>query len=313
MKRSDWKPPEFVTLNDLDAVFRVCTMSSKEVIQSPNDNLKINVIARPEAFYRRFAKSIFKRMVAARQEGRKFVALLPVSPVKQYPILADMITQYRLPMDHCHLFLMDEYALPDGRLVPENFPFSFRNYMFNSFLLFVDKSLHPPLDQIYTPGPDTVDRYADMIAALGGAEVAYGGIGWSGHLAFIDPMANEWGDLDDMDAFLNQGPRFCHLSPATTMQTSLRAFDSAFPLAPSHAYSIGPAQIRDAAFRSIWCDGYPWQNFIWRYAAHGDVTAHVPATMLQLWPSEINIMPDLAGMRSTNWSVIRDYYKSLPE
>jgi glucosamine-6-phosphate deaminase len=313
MKRSDWRPQDFVTLRDLDETLRVCALSKSEAVAPPNGNLKINVIDRPEAFYRRFAKDIFKRMVAARQQGRKFVALLPVGPVAQYPILADMITQYRLPMDHCHLFLMDEYALPDGRLAPDDFPFSFRNYMLNSFLLFVDKSLHPPFEQIYAPGPGNVERYADMIAEAGGAEVAYGGIGWSGHLAFIDPVDGQWGDLDDMDAFLNQGPRFCRLNPATAMQNALRTFDSAYPLAPSHAYSIGPAQIRDAAYRSIWCDGYPWQNFIWRYAAHGRITPRVPATMLQLWPGEINVTPSLTAMPSTNWAVIRDYYNALPE
>ena len=313
MKRSDWQPHEFIALRDLDEVLRVCALSTKEILHAKGGQLKINLINRPDAFYRRYAKDIFKRMVAAHHEGRSFVCILPVGPVKQYPILADMINQYRMPMTHCHIFLMDEYALPDGSAVPDNFPFSFRNYVLNNFLQLVDSSLHPPMEQIHTPGPDNIERYAGMMAEAGGVDVIYGGIGWSGHVAFIDPLEEVWGDLDDLDGFLNQGPRFCSLSPATVMQNSLRASDSAYPMVPSHAYSIGPAQIRDARHRSFWCDGYPWQNFIWRYAAHGRVTPRIPASILQLWPGDINIIPDLADMHSVNWGAIHSYYQSLPE
>ena len=313
MKRSDWQPHEFVPMKDLDACLAVAAMTEEEALAPKSPHLRVNVIKRELAYYRRYAKAIFKYFMNSRNEGRRFVGILPVGPVKQYPILADMVNQYRLSLDHCHIFLMDEYALPNGDAVPDNFPFSFKNYMLNNFLKLVDVSLHPPLEQIHAPGPGNVEKYADMIADLGGAEVVFGGIGWSGHVAFIDPVEESWGDMDDMDTFLEQGPRFCKLNPATAMQSSLRAFDSAYPMVPTHAYSIGPAQIRDAGFRSFWCDGVPWQNFIWRMAAHGPVTPRVPASMLQLWPGEINIIPSLQGMNSMNWGIVQAYYQSLPE
>lgn len=313
MKKSDWQPQDFIAMRDLQACLDVCALTESELTTHKNPDFKINVIKREEAFYRRYAKDIFKRLVAARDQSRAFVAILPVGPVKQYSILADMINQYRLPLGHAHIFLMDEYALPDGREVPENFPFSFKSYMLNNFFRLVDPALHPPLSQIHAPGRGNINGYAQRIADLGGAEVVYGGIGWSGHVAFIDPVAESWGGLDDLDAFLNQGPRFCRLSPQTAMHAALRAFDAAYHFVPAHAYSIGPAQIRDAAHRSFWCDGHPWQNFIWRLAAHGPVTPRVPASMLQLWPGEINLIPSVMSMDTLNWGVIRDYFMSLPD
>jgi glucosamine-6-phosphate deaminase len=313
MKKSDWQPHDFIAFRAVGACLDVCAMTAREAARTSNPNLRINVITRPEAFHRRYAKDIFKRLVAARDQGRRFVGIFPVGPVKQYAILADMINQYRLSLNHSHIFLMDEYALPNGDTVPEDFPFSFRSYILNNFLKLVDPSLHPPLSQIHAPCRENIERYADMIAELGGAEVVYGGIGWSGHVAFIDPVAESWGDLDDLAGFLNQGPRFCALSPSSVMHNSLRTFDSAYPVVMTHAYSIGPAQIRDAGFRSFWCDGVPWQHFIWRLAAHGPVTPRIPASILQLWPSEINIIEPLMSMDSLNWGQLRDYYSRLPE
>jgi glucosamine-6-phosphate deaminase len=312
MRKRDWQSAAFLPFGNIDSCLRVAAMSEEEVLKHKNPDLKIFVYETEADFNLAYAEDIFKRIKAARDEKRRFVGIFPVGPFGQYPVLAEILNRERLALYHCHFFTMDEYALEDGSSVPEDFPFGFRNFFINCFIGAVDIELRPPMNQIHVPGKENIREYADMIAGPGGAEIIYGGIGWSGHFAFVDPVAESWGNLDDVKTFAGQGPRFCRLHDVTVLQSSLRAFDSTYPLAPRFAYSIGPAQVRDAGYRSFWLNGAPWQNFIWRLAIHGPVTPRVPASLLQLWPGEAHLLRAVVPM-SKNWSEILKYYRGLED
>lgn len=45
----------------------------------------------------------------------------------------------------------------------------------------------PSQKQIHGPSNANLKDYGKMIADLGGADVCCGGIGWSGHIAYIEP------------------------------------------------------------------------------------------------------------------------------
>jgi glucosamine-6-phosphate deaminase len=176
-----------------------------------------------------------------------------------------MINAERLSLRHLHTFNMDEYANEDGVTAPVSWPGSFQRAMLEGFFALVDPELRPPEDQIHFPTSDAITDYSARIEAAGGADVCYGGIGWSGHIAFWEPQLGAEFD-GDLEAWKRAGARLVELHPMTVMQNALHSFGSDWSWVPPKANTIGPREVLGAKHRSFWLDGdlgggVSWQRF----------------------------------------------------
>lgn len=289
---------KFIPFQDREECERVRKITKEEITKHPNPEFKIRVIESKEDFYFQFALDIVTRIVEAREKNQKLVLILPVGPMPQYPIAAEMINRLRIPMDHVYTFNMDEYADEEGDTAPPTWPGSFQKAMWDNFFLKIDPQLRPPEKNIYFPTQEVLKDYAKMIDDLGGADCCYGGVGWCGHIAFWEAhLGFEFGD--DLEAFKQAGPRIVELHPMTIMQNALHSFSGDWSWVPPKAATIGPAQIVQAKDRSFWLDGYigggvSWQRFIARLAAHGRVNTLVPASILQTLPGTYTLLGGVA-------------------
>jgi len=292
-----YRMADFLDFKDRDVCERVRRIPREEITRHPNPDFKIEVIQDEAQFYAAFATDIVARIQRALVEGRRFVAIFPVGPTAQYPIAARMINELRIPMHHVHTFNMDEYADEDGNTAPADWEGSFQKCMFDSFFNLIDPDLRPPREQIHFPTTDVLDRYADMIEAVGGVDMCYGGIGWCGHIAFWESsLGYEFGD--DMAAYLKAGPRLVTLTPMTILQNAMSSFGGDWSWVPPKANTIGPAQVMAARDRSFWLSyltaDVSWQRFIARLVAHGPVNTFVPGSILQTVPTRYVLLGGVA-------------------
>ena len=142
-----------------------------------------------------------------------------------------------------------------------------------------------------------------MIADLGGADVCYGGIGWSGHIAYIEPGSEAFA-ARSLEEWKKIGPRIVELTPFSILQNCLGpefGQSGDWSAVPPKGATIGPAEIIGAKLRSSW-NGFrvghsmvSWQRFTVRLAAHGPVTPLVPASIIQTVPSELHLSETLAA------------------
>lgn len=287
----------FIDFRDRQACERVRAISRDEITRHDNPDFLIAVIDDGQTFYRRFAEDLVGRIRDARDAGEQFVAILPVGPMPQYRIAAELINRERLPLSHVHTFNMDEYADEDGNTAPSTWVGSFRRAMWEHFFSLVEDDLRPPEGQIHFPTGATATTYSDQIAELGGADACYGGIGWCGHIAFWEShLAAEFDGLDD---YLAAGSRVVDLHPMTIMQNALHSFGGDWSWVPPRAVTIGPRDIMGAKHRSLWLDGaigggVSWQRFIARLVAHGPVSTAVPGSILQLARTDYTLLGDVA-------------------
>lgn len=288
----------FISFRDQEALERVRAIKKEDYTKHPNPDFKIQVIEDKEQFYIEFALDLVTRIRTALEENRKFVGILPVGPVPQYEIAARIINEFRIPCHHVYCFNMDEYADQDGNTAPASWPGSFQMAMQRNLIQKIDPELRPPENQIFFPTSDTWKDYDKMIEDLGGADVCYGGIGWCGHIAFWEShLGLEFGD--DLESFKQAGTRHVELHPMTIMQNALHSFGGDWSAVPPKAITIGPKQILGAKHRSFWLDGYlgggvSWQRFIARLVAHGPVSTLVPGSILQLAPTDYNVLGGVA-------------------
>jgi glucosamine-6-phosphate deaminase len=288
----------FLTFRDREACDRVRAIPRERLAEHASPQFRITLVDEASDFYTRFAADLVGRIRAARDEGRQFVAILPVGPMPQYEIAARMINAERLSLRHVHTFNMDEYANEDGVTAPASWPGSFQRAMFEGFFERIYGELGPPEDQIHFPTSAAIGEYSARIDALGGADVCYGGIGWSGHIAFWEPQLGAEFD-GDLEAWKGAGARLVELHPMTVMQNALHSFGGDWSWVPPKANTIGPREVLGARHRSFWLDGdlgggVSWQRFIARLVAHGPVSEFVPGSILQTARTDYTILGSVA-------------------
>jgi glucosamine-6-phosphate deaminase len=288
---------EFIDFQDKAACDRVRGITREEITQHPNPDFKIQVIDGHPELFGAFATDLVLEIKRALDEGRQFACILPVGPVEQYPIAANMINRFRIPMHHVHTFNMDEYADEHGNTAPADWPGSFQKAMFDKFFDLIDEDLRPPLDQIHFPASNNLERYPEMMDEAGGVDVCYGGIGWCGHIAFWEShLGHEFGG--DLEAYMQASARIVTLNPMTIMQNALHSFGGDWSSVPPKAATIGPGEVMAARYRSFWLPygsaEVSWQRFIARLVAHGPVNTFVPGSILQTAPGAYVIVGSVA-------------------
>jgi glucosamine-6-phosphate deaminase len=301
MAEFTYDPAECLTFRDAEACRKARQITREQITDHPNGNFTIKVIENEQAFAFGYIIDILTTIKTALDENRPCVLILP-APNPNYALLAHMINQLKIPCHHVHTFNMDEYADQDGNSAPLDFRGGFRYWMYRDLFDRIDPTLRMDDSQIHFPMKENVNDYSRMLDDLGGAEKAYGGIGWCGHIAFYEPHVAVERHGEDMDSFLQQGTSLVDLHPITCAQNSLYGDAGAagdWSWVPPKAYTIGPKDLADSTLVSFW-DGFGagegyWQRFISRLAAFGPVTPAVPASMLQIVDAELILSGPVAA------------------
>ena len=309
-KEFSFEPSQWAPFRDRSVCERVRGISKSEITSVDNPNLSVEILPDTDiAFYR--INDIFTRIQDSDRENRRLVLILP-QPHPQYRKVAWLINKHRVSCRNLFTFNMDEWADQDGNVAPESYRNGFMNAHLTNFYAQIDEELRPPRDHIHGLSNSNLNSYHSMMADLGGVDVCYGGIGWSGHIAFVDPGSP--GFAGSLDEFTEMGARIVTLNPFTLAQSSLDpdfGMSGDWSAIPPKAATIGPREVLAARLRSSWNSfciaGTPvsWQRFTVRLALHGPVTPEVPASILQLGKSEVHlaesITEDISESKELSW------------
>jgi len=224
---------------------------------------------------RHFAQALFDEIA----NKADVTLVLPVGPVDQFPLLAQMINQARLDCREVAIINMDEYLSGD-EWVSIDHPLSFRGYMNRKFYDLLDPNLAPRLENRSFPDPRDLSAVQELIDARGGLDVCYGGIGINGHIAFNEPP--EPGEPVDTEKFAACPTRVLPLT-RETITISSNTVGGELSIIPRRAVTVGMKEILSAGRLRFYCNR-PWQSAVIRRVLHGPVTAACPASLLRTHP-----------------------------
>ncbi|NLF31045.1 MAG: hypothetical protein GX591_09185 [Planctomycetes bacterium] len=312
MSTFEFEPSPWVPFRDRQAIERCRRIPRSHIAEHPNGDFRIRVVA-DEALMGLWLDDMFERIRLARESGRPCVMLLP-NPWPGYRELARRINESRLDCRHVWMFAMDEYADQDGRAAPDDWPYGFLHAMLTFLWEPIDPALRPPRRQVVAPSHGNVDHYLGLMEDAGGLDISYTGPGWTGHLAFCEPDAPEFGGGRDVSLaeWRDMGARVCTLSPFTIAQNSLHGcFGASGDLAavPPKACTIGPREIIAARHRwemasiTVAGTGHSWQRMIARLCYHGPVTPRLPSSLHQTLRTDCMITESVAADIRSDWSV----------
>lgn len=251
-----------------------------------NPKLSLICMKDSDSVFQAMARQMAAEIEARNQAGRKTVMICPVGPVGQYPYFVKLVNERRIDLKAVWFLNMDEYLDENRTWISTEHPLSFRGFMARSVYSKIDPELLMPKHQRIFPDPEDIGRIPALIEELGGVDMAFGGIGINGHVAF-----NEADPGLTPKEFLAQKTRILKISPETRAANAIGDFNGALEDMPKECVTIGiyeiahARKIRLGVFRS-------WHRAVVRRAAYGEASTQFPVSLLQSHPDLTITMTD---------------------
>jgi len=236
---------------------------------------RLVVLTDIDALHQKFAESVASEIQENNTKGQATKLILPVGPVGQYPILAGLINEREIDLKKCWFFMMDEHCDDDGVVLDSKHPLSFRRAFEEHFTSHVDTKKMLSNDQLVFPDHMNLSTLGARIAAVGGIDTTYGGIGIHGHIAYNEPEAN----VRESDA------RIVCLNDFTRTINAIRAeIGGNLEGHPRKGATLGMRQLLGANRIRLYCRNgiaLDWANTVLRLAVLGKPGDDYPVTHIR--------------------------------
>ena len=248
VNKFEFAPAEWLPLQDREMLDRVGLESIENhqgnVYENPEFNLQV-----VWDVHNYFATDLFQRIRMSDVQDKKLVIILPSPENAVFISCVEGLNKYNVSCRNVHIFFLYEYANEKGDVAPWQSPYSRSGHFMKYFYNRLKAELRMPMEQIHFWTKENTETYSDLIAAEGGADVAYTALSWSGGIGAID---NESFPAETMDEFLAMGSRL--VTPMMEMQAhdSLRGmFGCAGDIGnvPPKAVTVGPKDLAAAKER----------------------------------------------------------------
>ncbi|NUQ63789.1 MAG: glucosamine-6-phosphate isomerase [Pirellulales bacterium] len=250
--------------------------------------VKVRILGDMASIAQDMAETMLQAFHEAKEQRRGATLIIPVGPVDQFPVLAEIINRRRFDCRDAMLINMDEYLAPEDRWVDIDHPLSFRGYMNRKFYDLIDPDLAPRPENRVFPDPREPGGIQRLIDERGGVDACFGGIGINGHMAFNEPP--EPGEAVSVDEFAGLPSRVLNLSRETRTINSVTV-GGEMSVIPSRAVTVGMKEILGSRRCRFYCNR-PWQSSVVRRVLHGPVTSACPASLLRRHPDATLTMAD---------------------
>ena len=248
--------------------------------------LPVEILETDIDLYYHMAFSLYRLIEENNSKGKSTLVILPVGPVFQYRRFVWLMRERPLNLQNLTCFFMDEYLDTSGSWIPEDSPLSFRGFIQRELISpLQDRTLPPESrlspEQVRFPDPFRLKEFDQCYEDCGGAEVCYGGIGITGHLAFNEPPDSS--ESISAEEFCRLPSRIVELTPQTIAINSNTALRGAIDLIPKKAVTIGFKQILQSKKIRIYCNR-PWQSAVVRRALFDTPSPSFPVTLVRTHP-----------------------------
>ncbi len=308
----DFKCADYVPFKDRELCEKLRKISGKDLEKHANPDFNIKVMMNPHPV---LIATLFSRLKAASEAGKKYTMILGNPEPETYIPLAQLINYFGVDCSKLNIFAMDEWADDQGNIAPETYEAGFAHSMLKYFVYQIDPKLRMPMSNVHYPTTKNIGDYSDMITECGegGADICSSSPGWTGHMAFIDPVDDFFPKGFDpavaptqaqIDEWLDMKARIVTLHPLTVAQNSLHGvFGQSGYIAsvPPRAATIGPRDVKNARERievhALLTNNTfsSWQRMTSRLVLHGPVTPLIPSSMLQTMKTQVYVSEELAA------------------
>lgn len=298
-------PAAFLPFQDREVLDRVVNedIRDRQGKNFENPDFELKVVFDVHNY---FAVDLFQRIRMSDIKNEKLVVILPSPENAVFISVVENLNKYQVSARNVHVFFLYEYANEKGEVAPWISPYGRSGHFMRYFYNRLEAHLRMPMEQIHFFTAENVASYSDELAAIGGADVAYTALSWSGGIGAIDP---ESFPASTMDEFMAMGSRLVTPMPEMIAHDSLRGMfgcSGDIGNVPPCAATIGP---KDLMASKEWidleylvgCGGTPaHQKFPLQLAMFGPICPQNPGSLMRLHKGTCYVNPNVATPANTS-------------
>ncbi len=181
----------------------------------------------------------------------------PVGPVRQLPLVAQLVNDLQIDVRNGHFWAMDEWYI-DGKVIDESHEISFNRTDKSLCFDRIDKKLRMPDENIHLFTGDNIEEYTKSYDNAKCLKMQ-GGQGDTKHWAFNDPVKREGEYVDNPptpEEYRKQSARIVDLHPLTITQSARMGGGGVVHSIPTKAITVGPVETWKTESMSIFHPGY---------------------------------------------------------
>jgi glucosamine-6-phosphate deaminase len=264
---------------DIQDLYRWCSVATDELSEHPDAKIPLRICEDARTMAQLMAGELVEAVIGAADEGSPLRVIIPCGPRAWYEPFADLVNSEHVSLAHVVVFHMDECLDWQGRTLPLSHPYSFRGFMEANFYAPVAPDYQVPEANRHWLEPAHVHEVAAMLAEYP-ADLAYGGWGQDGHVAYNQARRQPYSPLS-LDELRHSTARVQENNADTVLALAQRELGGAFQFVPPMSVTLGMSEILGARRIRLFSDSGPWKQTALRVALFCDPTPDYPITLLQ--------------------------------
>lgn len=253
--------------------------SIEELLQ--RTKIPIEVLDTDDDIYYDIVREMMNEIRHNNSMGKNTVFIVPVGPVFQYRRFVRLANLEQLDCSKVYIFNMDEYLTDDKTWIPEDDPLSFRGFMNKELYSKLKGAAFIPPEHRFFPEPGNEAFIWEKMQELDGVDIAFGGIGIKGHIAFNEALDDEVSMSNE--EFRQLPTRILPLTKETRTINSVTGLGGYIDGIPHWCITVGMKEILSARKIRFYMNR-EWQRGILRKICLDAVSGHAPATFFQEHP-----------------------------
>lgn len=246
--------------------------------------IKLDVCDTEHDMYWKMAMEVLEIVEENNKIGKKTVMIVPYGPIGPYSRLVYLIKKRNVSLKNCIFINMDEYLTDDGKYLSMDNPLSFRGGMNRIFYSQLPDELNVLPENRIFPEPGNEKRVLEIIEENGGLDMSWGGVGINGHFAFNEPP--EPGVEMSNEEFANLPTRVLAVSRETKTINAFMNCGADLDAIPNLCITVGMKELLMAK-RVRMCMPRDWNAGALRKVLHGEITCHVPCSLMNNHPDAV--------------------------
>jgi glucosamine-6-phosphate deaminase len=277
---------------DQKKLLEYCRIPVDELENHPESRIKIKIFENSPQTMEYAGNLMADEVIANNRAGKPTRWVLPAGPNEQYKIFANRVNTERISLENVHVFLMDEVLDWNCRPYPIDHPyFSAEGRMNKVFYARIDPELNVPESQRHMPRYNDLDAIDNTIEEMGGLDTVYGGLGFTGLVAYCEAPRSPWNTITEED-YCQMKTRIWPVNEDTIIASAQRNFGGLTHIVPQLAVTIGFKSLLNTRRVVFLSTTGSWKRTSIRMLMFHEPTVEYPATLFTDKVGEVLLLTD---------------------
>lgn len=277
---------------DQQKLFNYCRIPVDQLENHPDSRIKIKIFDKSPATYEYAGNMMTEEVIANNKAGKPTRWVLPAGPSEQYETFIRRVNTERISLKNVHVCLMDDVLDWNCRPFPLDHPyFSAEGRMLRGFFSRFDPELAIPSEQIHFPRYNDLDAMDETVDKMGGFDTVYGGMGFTGLVAYCEAPRSPWYTVTEED-YCQMKTRIFPINEDTIIASAQRRFGGLTHMMPPLAISIGFKSLLKTKRVVFISTTGAWKRTAVRVLMFCEPTVEYPATLFTGKGKEVILLTD---------------------